>query len=112
MSNEKFSDDYHSANESLIKRESQKFERAKAKAESLETSMTKGLAAALKEQRLKLRDEAGKAVTRAESGQLTDNERRMLEAAQKGIDNVRIDEGIITGFDQPSYLSSNDDDDF
>jgi len=113
MSNEKFSDDYHSQNESLIKRETQKHERAKERAGALENNMTKGLAAALKEQKQKLANEAGKAVNRSENGQLSENERRMLEAAQKGIPNVRIDEGIITGYDMPSFLTSdNDDEDF
>ena len=113
MSNEKYNDDYRSQNESLIKRESQKFERAKARAEALEASMAKGIAAALREQRAKLASEAGKAVNRAENGALSENERRMIEAAQKGIDNVRIDEGIITGYDIPSHLRNNhDEDDF
>lgn len=112
MSNEKFNDDYHSANEALIKRESQKMERAKVRAESLERNMTKGLAAALKDQKSKLAKEASNAVNRNENGALSDNERKMLEAAQKGIDNVRIDEGVITGFDIPAFLRSDDDDDF
>lgn len=112
MSTDKYSDEYRAQNESLIKRETQKFERAKQRAEALETNMTKGVAAALREQRSKLASEAGKAVNRSESGQLTENERRMVEAAQKGIPNVRIDEGPVTGFDIPAYLRSNDDDDF
>ena len=114
MSNEKYNDDYNAANESLIKRESQKFERAKMRAQSLESNMAKGIAAALKEQRSKVASEAGNAVARSERGQLTENERKMLDAAQRGIDRVQIDEGVITGFDQPDFLrgGSNDDDDF
>lgn len=107
----RYSDDYNAANEALIKRESQKFERAKMRAESLEKNMAKGIAAALREQRSNVASEAGKAVARSESGQLSSNERAMLDAAQKGIDNVRIDEGVITGFDLPEFLRGRGDDD-
>lgn len=113
MSNEKYNDDYHAANEALIKRETQKFERAKARAEALENNMARGLAAALREQRKKLADESLKAVNRGENGAITENERRMIDAARQGIDNVRIDEGIITGFDIPAHLrGGSDEDDF
>jgi len=106
----RYNDDYHAANEALIKRESQKLERAKMRAEALEKNMSKGLAAAIRESHKKLAKEAGQAVTRSENGQLTDNERRMVEAAQKGIPNVRIDEGTITGFDIPAFLRGDPDD--
>lgn len=108
MSHEK--DDYSAANEALIKRETQKFERAKARAESLENNMTKGLAAALREQRQKLAAEAARIVNRQESGNLTEIERKMLEAAKREDGRAFIDEGIITGYDQPNF--SRDDDDF
>ena len=100
----KYNDDYHTANEALIKRESMKHERAKVKAESLEANMAKGLANALRQARQKLAKDAHNAVSRSESGTLSENERKIVEAAQKGIDNVRIDEGIITGFDLPDHL--------
>jgi len=109
----RYNDDYNAANEALIKRESQKHERAKMRAQSLESNMAKGLAAAIRDQRSKVASEAGQAVARSERGQLTENERKMLEAAQKGLDRVQIDEGTITGFDIPDFLRNrNDDDDF
>lgn len=107
MSNEqdeKYNDDYRAANETLIKRETMKHERAKIKAESLEANMAKGLAKAMREAKQRLAKDAHNAVTRGESGALSENERRMIEAAQKGIDLVRIDEGVITGFDIPDHL--------
>jgi len=108
MNNEKYNDDYHSANEALIKRESQKLERAKVRADALEKNMTKGLAAALRDSNKQLAKEAGQAVSRSENGQLTDNERKMVEAAQRGIPNVRIDEGVITGFEEKGRFSFTD----
>lgn len=113
MSNdEKLSIDYQSANESLIRRESIKFERAKERAQALEENMKKGLAAALKASRQKLAKEATSAVSRQENGQLSPNEKRLIEAAQKGLETVNIDEGVITGFDMPEYLRGDDDGDF
>ena len=99
----RYNDDYNSANEALIKRETQKFERAKQRAESLERNMTKGLACAIRDQRSKVASEAGKAVSRSESGQLSETERKMIEAARRGGSEgsqVFIDEGTITGFEE------------
>lgn len=99
---DKYNDDYQSQNEQLIKRESIKLERARARAESLEHNMTKGIAAALKASYKDLAREAGSAVQRSEGGNLSDTQRRMLDAARQGIDLVQIDEGIITGENERS----------
>jgi hypothetical protein len=112
MSDDKLSIDYTAVNESLIKRESIKHERAKDRAEALQSNMTKGLAAALKTAKQKLAKDATNAVNRQESGQLSPNEQKMIEAAQKGLEVVRIDEGVITGFDMPAFLRGDDDGDF
>jgi hypothetical protein len=109
MSREKNPEDYEAANKALISREERKLEKARDKAEALERNAGKALAKMLKAGKNKLRKEAANAVQRSESGNLTANERAIIEAAQRGDGQVFIDEGTITGYDEAGRALFDDD---
>ena len=100
MSREKYPEEYEAQNRALIDREERKLEKARDKADALERNAGRALSKMLKAGKNKLRKEAAEAVQRSESGNLTSNERAIIEAAQRGDGRVFIDEGTITGYDE------------
>ena len=104
--------DYSSEHKAVIHRETQKLERSRARAESLEANMTKGLTAALKASRSNIAKEATRAHNRVENGALSSTEKAMIEAAQKGTDRIFIDEGTITGLEEQRRFVEGEDENY
>jgi len=105
----------------VLAKEERNLERARAKRDALETNMTKSLAAVLKAHRKTLSREAAVAVNRSESGNMSANERAIMEAGQRCVDSmtsdtqVIINEGPATGYAEkkmPWLRGSGDDEDY
>lgn len=111
MARERSEDEYDAQNRALMAREERKLENARDKAEALERNAGKALSRMLKSGKNKLRKEAAEAVQRSESGNLSANERAIIEAAQRGDGQVIINEGKITGYDEASRDLFDDEDD-
>ena len=100
MARERNPEEYEAQNRALLDREERKLEKARDRAEALERNAGKALSKMLKAGKNKLRKEAAEAVQRSETGNLTANERAVVDAAQRGDGQAFINEGTITGFDE------------
>ena len=109
MARERTEEEYESQNRSLIEREERKLEKARDKAEALERNASKALSKMLRSGKNELRKEAAEAVQRSESGNLTANERDIIEASQSGDGQAFINEGVITGFEEADRNIYDDD---
>jgi hypothetical protein len=110
MSRERTDDEYDAQNRALMAREERKHERAKDRAEALERNAGKTLSKLLKSQKSKLKKDMIDSVNRADTGQLSDTERAIIDGGRRGDQQIFIDEGVVTGEAEVERFFSFDDD--
>ena len=110
MVREKDTEEYDAQNRALIQREERKLDKARDKAEALERNAGKALSRMLKASKKNLRKEATEAIQRSETGNMTANERALVDAALDGDSQVFINEGVVTGYDEQKRNLFDDDD--